>query len=66
MQAGRVLLRTRHLSPRRKTAWPAPRNRIAEADDAALLAVPSGAATPRTIPSGIGNSSFCSASSSPN
>jgi hypothetical protein len=46
MQAGRVLPRTRWLNPHREPAQPAPQVRIAQADNAALPAVPSGAASP--------------------
>jgi hypothetical protein len=51
MQAGRVLPRTRWLNPHREPAQPAPQVRIAQADNAALPAVPSGAASPHLFPS---------------
>lgn len=47
MQAGCVLVRTRRLSPRREPTYPAPRSHIAEADQVAVPAVPSGAASPQ-------------------
>jgi hypothetical protein len=46
---GRAPPRTRRLSPRRKPAQPAPQNHIVGADNAALPAVPGGAASPHSL-----------------